>query len=334
MKKIRLPIDCVLAITYLCNSRCIMCDIWKKQEKALLPKEIFLKLPSSLKYINVSGGEPFLRDDIIEVVENLKKAAPRAKIIISSNGFLTDKIIEKMPKMPQGTGIALSLDGMGEMHDKIRGVPQAFEKVETTLKGLLKNGITNIRLAFTVGTLNVSHLSRVYDFAEKYGVELTLAFAQSSDFYFGGKENFENPDKKILKEQFAYIIQQELSKFKIKRWLRAYFAYGLYSLAAKDEQLLFSPAGEDYFFLDVFGNIYPSVIHNHIMGNIKEKDFSEIWFSQQADAARAQVQNYKKPAWMICTARTAIIRHPLAVAFWIMKKKISLILSKKPTLLP
>lgn len=300
----------------------------------MLNKDVFLKLPPSLKYINVSGGEPFLREDIVEIVRNLKQAAPKAKIIISSNGFLTEKIIEKMKQMPKGIGIALSLDGIGKMHDEIRGIPQAFEKVENTLKALKRNGFTNIRLAFTVGTLNVGHLGRVYDFAEKHGVELTLAFAQSSDFYFGGKENFENPDKKILKEQFEYLIRKELSKFKIKRWLRAYFAYGIYSLATKNEQLLYSPAGEDYFFLDVFGNIYPSVIHNHIMGNIAKKDFSEIWFSKQADEARKEVQKDTKPAWMICTARTAIIRHPFAVAWWILKKKTSLILSTKPTLLP
>ncbi|MFH1427214.1 MAG: radical SAM protein [Patescibacteria group bacterium] len=317
------PIDCVLAVTYLCNSKCVMCDIWKNQDNTMLSPEKFLELPSSLKYINVSGGEPFLRNDIVEVVANIKKATPKAKIVISSNGFLTDRIIEKMKQMPEGVGVALSLDGIGEMHDKIRGIPNGFNMTIKTLEELKKIGIKNLRLAFTVSTINVQDLSKVYDLAEKHGVELTLAFAQSSEFYFGGKENFANPDPKILKEQFDYIIKSELKKSKPKRWLRAYFAYGLYNFAKNNNQLLHSEAGTDYFFLDPFGKVFPSVIHNYVLGNVNEKKFSELWNSKKADDARNKVKASKKKAWMICTARTAIIKHPFKVFLWILKNKIN-----------
>ncbi|MBT4071635.1 MAG: radical SAM protein, partial [Candidatus Magasanikbacteria bacterium] len=62
MKKIQQPIDCVLGVTYNCNSRCTMCNIWKIKNSPELPVKEYEKLPRSLRDINISGGEPFLRD--------------------------------------------------------------------------------------------------------------------------------------------------------------------------------------------------------------------------------------------------------------------------------
>ena len=91
-----LPIDCVLAVTYKCNSRCTMCDIWKLKENSNLELDYYKKLPKTLRDINVSGGEPFLRQDLVQLIKILRKTYPKAKMVISSNGFLTDLIKEKM----------------------------------------------------------------------------------------------------------------------------------------------------------------------------------------------------------------------------------------------
>ena len=96
--KCRFPIDCVLALTYRCNSRCTMCDIWKMENSPELPVLEFAKLPSSLRDINLSGGEPFLRQDLAEIVAVVAKACPQARFVISSNGFATELILEQMKK--------------------------------------------------------------------------------------------------------------------------------------------------------------------------------------------------------------------------------------------
>ena len=71
--------------------------------------------------------------------------------------------------------------------------------------------------------------------------------------------------------------------------------------------------------------MYPSVIDNVIMGNIKDyKHFEPLWYSEQAHAARTAVQGFESNYWMVCTARTAIQRNPLKVANWIFRNKLSL----------
>ncbi len=320
------PIDAVLAVTYQCNSKCIMCDIWKKQDDPKFQPEDYLNLPPTLKDINISGGEPFLRADIVEVAKNVKKACPGAQIIFSSNGLLPELTTQKMLEIKRfipNVGIGISIDGIGLMHDKIRGVEGAYSNATRTISMLQENGIKNIRIAFTVSTINVDHLSRVYDLSRNLDTQFTMAFAQSSDFYFGGKQNYENPDPKILKREFDYVIKKEIKSHHPKRWVRAYFTNGLYDFATRRIQPLPSHAGTDFFFLDPVGNIYPSVVDNYIMGNLKTDNFEDIWSSKKADEARAKVKKDAKPVWMICTARTAIKKSPVKVAAWVAKKKLT-----------
>ncbi len=326
MTKINLPIDCVLAVTYRCNSRCTMCDIWKLKDTAELELEYFKKLPPSLRDINVSGGEPFLRQDIVELVRILHKTCPKARIVISTNGYLTDLIKEKMReilKYAPNVGVGVSFDGIGEMHDKIRGIPGGFNLAIKTVKVLHEElGMKNLRLAFTVSKQNVEHLSKVYDLSRELGVQFTMALAQSSEFFFGGKQVEESPDVNILEEQFNHVIRNELKSWQPKRWVRAYFTKSLLNFAITGRQALPSRAGKDFFFLDPFGNVYPSVVHNAIMGNVHEKGFEEIWNSPEAEVAREKVSEAKQDVWMICTARTAIKSHPARVGWWILKSKI------------
>ncbi len=326
MRRINLPIDCVLAVTYRCNSRCTMCNIWQLKDMPELELEYYKKLPSSLRDINVSGGEPFLRQDLADLIKILRETCPKARIIISTNGYLSDLIKERMRqilKVAPNVGVGVSIDGIGEMHDKIRGVPGGFNLATKTVKMLREEvGMKNLRIAFTISKQNVEHLGKVYDLSRELSAQFTLALAQSSEFFFGGKQIEEVPEEKILKEQFDYVIRQELKSWQPKRWVRAYFAKSLFEFARTGKQALPSRAGIDFFFLDPFGNIYPSVVHNFVMGNLKEKIFSEIWFSSEAKQAREGVKEAKHDVWMICTARTAIKRHPLKVGWWIFKNKI------------
>lgn len=351
MKKCRLPIDCVLAVTYNCNARCIMCDIWKIKNFPELPVAEFAKLPSTLRDINISGGEPFLRQDLPEIVATVVKACPKARIVISSNGFLTELVLKQMKKIvaiKPDIGIAISIDGMGKMHDEMRGIPGGFDRDMETVKRLRTElGMTNIRLGFTITEKNISHLKQVYDLTREMGIQFTHSFAQTSEFYFGGKKNTdfqqiademtigegmalgtEDQEKispslrAILREQYQYIIKSELKSWNIKQWARAYFAFGMYTFIASHNPVVSNAPGRDFFFLDPNGIIYPSVIHNFVMGDIKaEENIEKIWCSQETENVRNKVDNSKIPVWMICTARTAIKKHPVKVLLWVLMSK-------------
>jgi MoaA/NifB/PqqE/SkfB family radical SAM enzyme len=325
-KKEKLPIDAVVAVTYKCNARCTMCDIWKIREHNDVDLEVYKKLPRSMRFINVSGGEPFLRHDIVDIVRTLHETCPKAQMVISSNGFRTEEIVERMKKIHafagDKVGIGLSIDGMQEMHDKIRRIPDGFNKIMRTLDGLQEAGITNIRIAFTISGENIIDLIPLYELAREKGVQFTIAYAQSSDFYFGGKQNQFQVDPAEFSKAMNYLIRAELGSWNPKRWLRAFFTFGIYKFAELNKQPLPVVSGIEHFFLDPNGDIYPSVVHNMIMGNIRgDKSFEDVWFGKRAQKIRDKIRESSKAVWMICTARTAMLSRPGQVISWIMRNK-------------
>lgn len=304
-----------------------MCDIWKISNSPELPVEEFLKLPDSLRDINLSGGEPFLRKDLPEIVSVAVKTCPKARIVISTNGFATELILQQMKKIlaiKPDIGIAVSIDGIGERHDEIRGIPGGFNKAMATVNGLQALGMTNLRLSFTILEKNITHLSKVYDLSRELGVQFTNGFAQSSEFYFGGKQVTARPARDALLKEYQYLLKQELKSWNLKRWLRAYFAYGNYKFITSREPMLSASPGRDFFFLDPEGIIYPSVVHNVPMGKIQNiVSFEQFWCSKEIEKMREQVDALKVPVWMICMVRTAMRQHPLSIMWWIVKNKIS-----------
>lgn len=318
-----MPNDFVLAITYSCNSRCRMCNIWKKEAQPVLELAEYQKLPNNIKEANLTGGEPFLNPQLIEIIKILIAKNPKVRIIISSNGFATELIKQSMSailKILPNIGIGISLDGIGEIHDQIRGIPSGFEKVMATIAMLKQLGVINLRLAFTAGDYNINELNKVYKLSRELGVEFTLAAIHNADNYFNIVDN-KISQKDDFEREFKILIKEELSGFNLKHWLRAYFAYALLQFIKSGKRLLPNYSGRDNVFIDPLGEVYPSDVSGHAMGNLSQvADFAELYYSLKSQAAiELEVQNQN---WMICTARSAIKRHPLRVSGWIMKNKL------------
>ncbi|SRR6056297_550240 len=320
------PVDSVVAVTYRCNSRCVMCNIWQIKDFPEISPVEYLKLPKTLKDVNISGGEPFLRTDLVEIVKNVKKACPKANINISTNGFLVDTIKTVLPKIKRvepNIRISISIDGVGQMHEKVRRVPQAWPKVLETVRFCRDElKIKHIKFAFTLNSLNYKHLPMAYEWSRKLGIEFTMAVAHTSEIYFGEDHKME-VDLDFIEQEIKKIIKRLLRSLSPKNWVRAYFINGLLKITRGEKRPLKSFAGEDFFYLDPKGDVYPSVVDNLIMGNITEvKDFGYLWQSEQAQKAREDVRGFENNYWMVCTARTAIKRNPLKVANWIFKSKL------------
>ncbi|MFZ5427391.1 MAG: radical SAM protein [Thermodesulfobacteriota bacterium] len=127
----------IFSVTGRCNQRCRMCFNWRKAEDndQLSIDEIERIAPqfTSLFQLTLSGGEPILRDDVVDIVKLFNRARPVPRITLPSNGQLPERL-EKVVRqlaaaLPESNiNVALSLDGVGSLHDHIRGVPGAFER--------------------------------------------------------------------------------------------------------------------------------------------------------------------------------------------------------------
>ncbi len=324
------PIDAIVAVTYRCQARCRMCSIWQIKEHHDVQPEVYKKLPTSLNDVNVSGGEPFLRQDLPEIVSVIHARLPHARMVVSTNAFLGKSIIPRALELREinpSIGFGISVDGVGDMHDFVRGIDGGFEKVVTVVKGLKSEGVDNLRIAYTLTTENADHMIKVYELARELGVQFTMQVSHDSEFFFGRHETtvikHRHPlfgsDK--IRTDFETIINGELSSFNLKRLVKAYVFYGMYKLAAEGKQLFPSEPGVGYFYLDPRGDVYPSILHNNIMGNLVESEFDELWRSQRAGEARRAAAEDPMPYWLGCMLRKALLDHKFQVGSWALKNK-------------
>ena len=121
-------------VTYRCNARCTMCNRYKAPSKPEeeLSIETIRKLPP-MNFVNVTGGEPFIRQDLEDIIRELYKKTDR--VVISTNGFFTDRIIDLCTKFPN-LGIRVSIEGLEQTNNEIRGLENGFNRGYTTLKKL------------------------------------------------------------------------------------------------------------------------------------------------------------------------------------------------------
>ncbi len=119
------PTDMCIILTYRCPMRCKMCNIWDyptERSKEITPDEI-KRLPS-VKFINLTGGEPFVREDLEEVLDICFTKSPR--VVISTSGWLEERVIDIAKKFPN-IGIRISIEGLSCKNDRLRGSTKACE---------------------------------------------------------------------------------------------------------------------------------------------------------------------------------------------------------------
>ena len=304
-----------------------MCSIWKGDTRDRLMPEHMRKLPPSLRTINLSGGEPFLRDDLVEFVREARARCPRAVITISTNAFLSDRIVEAMGELRRidpDIRLAVSLDGLGAAHDRIRGVSGAFDRARGLIDRLGADGYRGLRLSMTLCGENLDQLTDVARLADGLGLELGIVAAHGASTHLG----VESGDVAIeripacLARAFEQVIAPRLRSWRAKNWFRAHFAWRTYHYLAGQLWEIRCGAGRDMFFLQADGAVYSCSVRGKEMGNIVDEDFPEIWTGPRAKEAAEFVSRCPERCWMICTARTTYRAKPLGICAWILWKKL------------
>ena len=305
-----------------------MCHTWqhpsKKDEE--FSSDLVDKLPDGLSFINITGGEPFLRSDIEEIVKKTLKKTKRS--VISTNGYFTNKIVKLAEMYDNRIGIRISIEGLPVANDELRGIKDGFDHGLRTLVTLHDMGIKDIGFGITVSDRNAKDMIELYRLANAMGLEFATAVTHNS-FYFHKNDNTFS-DQRMIAGEFEKIAYELLKTNNPKNWFRSYFNMGLANKVRNGKRPLPCEAGTDIFFLDPYGNIMPCNGSDEpmIMGNLNEQSFDEIWKSQRADDVREKVKNCSKECWMIGSASPAMKKQVWIPFKWALKNKFKLIIRK------
>lgn len=316
------PFKLTFAVTYNCNSKCKTCSIWKKRSSGELSLgEIgkFFSKNKSLRWIAITGGEPFLRRDLPQIVKYAQKTNPVSVLTITTNCLLPEKILSDMKRILR-LGIprlilTLSCDGPPKVHDEIRGVKGNFEKVcrvYSSLKGLQSERF-KIFFGMTISAFNIGQFENLKKELSERFPEIGYdrlhvnVFHYSPHFY----------SNKILPSEWEARARREILEIALKRkfspldplgYLESGYLKGVSRYLKTKKSPLPCKAASSSAFLDPYGNIYPCTVWNKILGNVKKTpSLGEIWKGGEAVAASKKASCLECPnCWTPCEAYQTI----------------------------
>lgn len=332
----KLPTDASIILTYRCPMKCQMCNIWKNPtdiHQELKPEE--LECLPKLKFINLTGGEPFVREDLEDIVKVCYTKAPR--IVISTSGWLHERVIKLAEKFPT-IGIRISIEGLAQTNDELRGRLGGFDKGLRTLLTLKEMGLKDIGFGCTVSNHNSTDMLSLYQLSKAMGMEFATAAFHNS-FYFHKFDN-EITNKTQVRKDFETLINWQLKENHPKSWFRAWFNMGLINYIEGGRRMLPCEAGIMNFFIEPYGDVYPcngldKRYWKESMGNIRDThDFMELWTSEQAEKVRGMVRKCPKNCWMVGTASPVMhkyVKHPTK---WALTNKWRSMMGKEAIIAP
>ena len=329
MQTIR-PTDASIILTYRCPMRCKMCNIWKNptdKQQEIRPEEL-KKLPQ-LKFINLTGGEPFIREDLAEIVEICYTKTPR--VVISTSGWFEDRVIALAKRFPN-IGIRISIEGLSQKNDELRGREGGFDKGLRTLLRLKDMGLKDIGFGCTVSNNNSSDMLSLYQLSKSLGLEFATAAFHNSYYFHKDDNTITNKDE--VCRNFTQLIEWQLQEKHPKSWFRAYFNMGLINYIEGKRRMLPCEAGSMNFFIDPYGEVYPcngleEKFWKESMGNIRQtEDFMTIWESEQAQRVRQRVRKCPKNCWMVGTASPVMHKYITYPAKWALSNKLRSLMGK------
>lgn len=320
----------VISVTGRCNSRCLTCSIWQnrpdKNEEISIKDFETLKKSKQFKNlcsIVVTGGEPFLREDIKDILEVLLDNT-KATLAIITNGLLPDKIYKTVRHI-KGRGlnidkISLSLNGKEDTHDKTRGVKGSYLKVIDTIK-ILNYLKVHTSLVFTITMENYDQIEWAYELSRKLDVDINF-YPEISSYRFGEDVNertFNEMQKKEILRQLKNVYQK-----------RSYYYFddsNLYFInkMLQHEQVCRCYAGLQSVFINQLGDVYPCEGFNNDLsfGNIKNQCLDDIWKTKRADSIRNFIAKGKcQPCFLACDIVPSLRNEIFSVLKFTLKNRL------------
>jgi len=316
----------ILMISARCPLQCRVCGIWNqpdKQEPSLSELESFFE-NNSLSWINLTGGEIFMREDLVDLFHLIAATQPcLAYLSFPTTGYRVRKTVRDMEEALRTPlsriYVTVSFDGGRDTHDDLRGTRGAFERAAETFQALKELArVSNKRLEVIPGmTLSHELLERTQDPLRDLLQDLNLSsphdvhvnLAHRSEHYYA------NPEVKPLpREALVKMVRGLARSMKFRgsplQLIERVYLNGAAHYLTQGEAPLKCRACTASIFIDAGWTAYPCTIYSRALGNMKDLDFklSNLMATPAFKQARSDIHARHCPGcWTPCEAYTAIM---------------------------
>lgn len=303
-----LPPKLLQVITnYRCNARCAMCNIWQMPHKHEMTIDEFTGIIDpdpifdNIEDLTVAGGEASLRTDLVELVAYLVNRMPRVRTLsMVSNGFLPKRILEQTDKIldllePKGIKLSMSvsLDGVGTLHDQVRGIPGGFDKVLETLTGLQELQRRHdfwLGVGYVVMHQNLRHAMEFRTWGRARGLDVSFQIVAFHDTYIGNTDRQEDVDfRSEDRAELIAFMEQLASERSPKNYAALYWADMVRVYRDGAPRTTPCPFTLEGLALDAYGEVYYCLSTPKIGNVLREgRSVSDIYYDPKNLRYRSQ----------------------------------------------
>jgi MoaA/NifB/PqqE/SkfB family radical SAM enzyme len=301
-----LPRMLTYTVTFTCNARCVMCDSWRKDSHGDLTLEdvrrIFAGLPA-MDAVRLTGGEPFVRRDLTGIAEAALEFLRPAFLHVTTNGFLTDRIVEFCERRPRTVPLNLlvSIDGVEGKHDEIRGHRGAFRSAMRTLETLApRRKELRLNLAVNQTVVDAAGAAQYRELHERLAPldivnQVVVAYRESATYslahetnvapnYPGHFEPFEGISPAQLETLFKEIEADLPGYAPADRAAKKYYLDGIRNrlLARAPDPNPPCVALRAHMRIFPNGDVPVCQFNSRRLGNLREHSFEDLWFGPDA----------------------------------------------------
>lgn len=333
------PNRMVMSVTRRCNLRCVMCNTWRIDKHAeLTPAEIgatLAQLPG-LTWLDVTGGEPFVRRDLEAVFDAILGATPALRILhFPTNGWfesrtvaLCQKIREQRPEVE--LIVTVSVDGPREVHDRIRGMAGSFDRAIATVRALRSLDGVAVYVGTTVTPENNTHID---------GLAAVLAgeipgfrpnewhwnWFQESEQFFRNSHLHEWTQREPEDLVRRHVARRGLPRSLVDVMELA-FLVNLDAYRRGEPTGVTCQALRSACFVSPEGDVYPCHVYDRPLGNVRNQTFAELWAAPHVREARRDIERLAcGGCFTPCEAYPALAGEPVAAVVQTARRAISLV---------
>jgi MoaA/NifB/PqqE/SkfB family radical SAM enzyme len=304
-----------MEVTRRCVAQCVMCNIWRMRPTSPeLEAGDWIKLLqnpilSDLKELDITGGEPFLRSDMVDLLQGIGRLKAThlrnlCSVAITTNGLLTDKVLKDVkaviaPLEAAGVDMvfACGCDAVGPTHDRIRNFQGAWRRLNATLEGLLalrdKHPGLILGIKTTVTRFNIDELDEICRYADERDL-----FTIISPFIITANR-YHNIERQVDLDFSDKDLQKLRTFYHTPRFRWNYYRDELLRLLETGRMAKPCSAGFNYFFIRSTGELYACPIIDTLLGNVKHTPLEDL--VRSAAAARFRRNILKFPECRNCT---------------------------------
>ena len=324
------PLKLNLCLTYWCQYRCKTCNIWqRKPTDELTTEEIaaLVRENAHVNWVDLTGGEIFLRPDIDDVLDLVVRGWTRLSILhFPTNGFLTDRIVRSTERIA-GRGsanlvVTVSVDGDEALNDEIRGVKGGFRRQMQTFNALRRIPHVSVALGVTLSTHNAGQFERTFAACAREIAGLTpddvhLNVAQRSSHYYGNDGTPAlAPDVESTRAEMRFYRSLRSAPRSPRQLLEHAYLKRLDAFLTTGQTPMPCHALRSSCFIDPWGQVYPCITYARPVGSLRETGMrlDPIWNGELAVGVQREIWNGDCPqCWTACEAYQSILGNALSL---------------------